>query len=89
MNLNLTIVNYGENRSIKNKINKCDERALRNVYKNESLTFHYNLQLDNSVTVHPKCLQKLPTEMYKVKDHLSPIPMPNLFTKHVKSYGLR
>ena len=67
-------------RILNNKIKKLHERALRLVYKNENLTFQDLLELDNSVTVHQKNLQKLSTEMYKAKNNLSPLPLQDLFT---------
>ena len=76
-------------RILNNKINKLHERALRLVYKNENLTFQDLLKLDNSVTVHQKNLQKLATEMYKVKNNLSPLPMQDLFNAQVTTHDLR
>ena len=55
-------------RILNNKINKLHERALRLVYKNDNATFEELLEIDNSVTVHLKNLQKLATEMYKAKE---------------------
>ena len=76
-------------RALNTKINKLHERALRLVYKNDSLTFQDLLKLDNSFTVHERNLQKLATEMYKVKNHLSPLPMQNMFSEQNSSYELR
>ena len=76
-------------RTLNTKINKLHERALRLVYKNDSLTFQDLLELDNSFTVHERNIQKLATEMYKVKNHLSPLPMQNLFSEQNISYELR
>ena len=76
-------------RTLNNKINKLHERAMRIVYKNESLTFDELLQLDNSVTVHQKNLQKLATEMYKAKHRISPIPMQELFSEQTITHDLR
>ena len=77
------------NRTINKKINKLHERALRLVYKNDFLTFQELLVLDGSMTVHERNLQKLATEMYKVKHHLSPLPIQNLFREQNTSYDLR
>ena len=77
------------NRTLNNKINKLHERALRIVYKNDLFTFQDLLELDNSVTVHQKNLQKLATEMYKVNNHLSPLPMQGIFKEHVNTHDLR
>jgi len=76
-------------RIINNKINKLHERALRIVYKNQNLTFQDLLQLDNSVTIHDKNLQKLAVEMYKAKNKLSPLPMQQLFTETAMVHDLR
>ena len=75
-------------RIINTKINKLHGRALRLLYKNDSSTFQELLELDNSFTVHERNLQKLATEMYKAKNHLSPLPMQNLFSEQKTSYEL-
>ena len=77
------------NRTLNTKINKLHERALRLVYKNDTLTFQELLELDNSFTVHERNLQKLATEMYKVNNHLSPLPMQSLFSEQNTSHELR
>ena len=77
------------NRTLNNKINKLHERALRIVYKDENLTFQELLDKDNSVIIHHKNLQRLAVEMYKIKNHLSPLPMQALFTEKVNQYDLR
>ena len=66
-------------RMLNNKINKLHERALRLVYKEKQLTFEDLLLKDGSVTVHQRNLQKLATEMYKVKHQLSPAFMDTIF----------
>ena len=77
------------NRTLNNKINKLHERALRLVYDNGNLTFQELLQMDNSMTVHHRSLQKLATEMHKVKNNLSPIPLQNIFKEHIDTHDLR
>ena len=72
-------------RTLNNKINKLHERALRQVYTDKNLTFEQMLEKDGSVTIHQRNLQKLATEMYKVKNGLSPKIMADLFT--LKSHG--
>ena len=76
-------------RILHNKINKLQERELRLVHKNENLTFQDLLELDNSVTVHQKNLQKLATEMYKAKNNASPLLMQDLFNAQVTTHDLR
>ena len=67
-------------RDLNQKINKLHERALRVVYKNSDLTFEGLLEKDKSFTIHERNLQRLATEMYKVKHNLSPKPVQEIFT---------
>ena len=76
-------------RTINHKINKLHERALRLVYNDEGMTFEELLEKDNSMTIHDRNLCKLATEMYKVKNGLSPLPIQELFSSHVNTYDLR
>ncbi len=77
------------NRTLNNKINNLHQRALRLVYKNENLTFNQLLELDDSVTIHQKNLQKLATEMYKVKNKIAPLPFQDIFKEQSNSYEMR
>ena len=77
------------NRTLNHKINRMHERALRVVYQNEDLSFQELLNIDNTPTIHQKNLRKLATEMYKVKNNLSPSPVVELFINHTDSYNLR
>ena len=77
------------NRTLNNKINKLHERALRIAYKDDNSSFQELLDKDNSVTIHHKNLQRLAVEMYKVKNHLSPLLMQALFTEKINQYDLR
>ena len=53
-------------RTLNNRINKIQERALRLAYKNEiSLSFDDILKRDKLVSIHQKNLQILATEIYK------------------------
>ena len=76
-------------RVLNNKINKLHERALRVVYKNKEMTFQELLERDNSFTIHDRNLQKLATEMYKVKHNLSPVPLQEIFQQVDNSNDLR
>ena len=53
------------------------------------MTFQELLDKDHSVTIHHRNLQRLATEMYKIKNHLSPLLMQELFTEKVHQYDLR
>ena len=57
-------------RALNNRINTLHERALRLVYKDPHLTFEELLRKDNSFCIHHRNLQKLATEMYKVRNTL-------------------
>ena len=77
------------NRTLNNKINKLHERVLRLVYDDINLSFQDLLDLDNSMTIHQRNIQKLAIEMYKIKNNLSPIPMKDIFKEYVNTYDLR
>ena len=66
-------------RTLNTKINKLHERALRVVYKDDTLSFDQLLEIDGSFTIHERNLQKLATEMYKVKNNISPTPVRDIF----------
>ena len=66
-------------RTLNNRINDLNYRALRLIYKENSLTFKELLQKDGSVTIHHRNIQKLGIEMYKIKNKLSPIVMKQIF----------
>ena len=76
-------------RTLNNKINRLHERALRLVYKNDELCFTELLELDKSVTVHQRNLQRLAIEMYKVKNNIAPLPFQEIFENQNYSSELR
>ena len=76
-------------RILNNKINKLHERALRIVYKNQNLSFQELLTLDKSFSIHDRNLQKLATEMFKIKSKTAPILMQELFPYYDNIYNLR
>ena len=77
------------NRQLNNRINRLHERALRLVYKNSQLSFEELLKKDNSFSIHHRNLQKLSTEIYKVKNNLSPTIMKSIFPTREVPYDLR
>ena len=66
-------------RTLNNRINNIHLRALRIVYQDKQSSFEELLQKDNSVSVQMKNLQYLATEIFKVKNGLSPIIMNEVF----------
>ena len=65
------------------------ERALCLFYKDYDLSFQQLLDMDNSVSIHHRNLQKLGIEMFKVKNHLSPSFMNTIFVPSNYPYNLR
>ena len=66
-------------RTLNNRINDLHYRALRIIYKENSLTFKELLEKDGSVTIHHRNIQQVGIEMYKIKNTLSPIVMQKIF----------
>ena len=72
-------------RGLNNKINNIHERALRIVYHDKISSFKILLKRDKSTSIYMKKLQYLATELFKVKNGLSPEIMKEiLFFKKVK-----
>ena len=77
------------NRTTNDKINKLHERSLRILYKDDTLSFNELLEKDKSVTMHVRNVRLLATEMYKVKNNLSPSFIVDIFPKSEAVYSLR
>ena len=73
-------------RTLNNKINKLHERALRLVYIS---SFENLRNIDNTFTIHERNLQNLATEMYKIKNNLSPSFLSDIFPQSQNPYELR
>ena len=76
-------------RGLNNRINKLHERALRMVYKDYTSSFHELLTKDNSVTIHENNIQKLVTEIFKVKIGEAPEIMQEIFQFKENHYNMR
>ena len=75
---------------LNNKINNIHKRALRIVYQDKKSNLQDLLQKDNSVSIHMKNVQYLATEIYKVKNSLSPEIMKEVFIfRENENYNLR
>ena len=70
-------------------INRIHERALRVVYKDYNSSFDELLEKDNSLRIHDRNLQKLVTEIFKVKMNLGPEIMKEVFEIVEDSHTLR
>ena len=71
------------------KINRLHERCLRIIYSDKQSSFETLLEKDGSVSVHNRNLQILATEMYKIKNDLSPLIVRELFEqRNEQHYGL-
>ena len=65
-----------------NRINTIQERALRLVYKDKISNFQKLLEINNSVTIHERNSQILVTEIFKIKQNLSPEIMNSIFIQN-------
>ena len=77
-------------RANNSKINRLHERCLRIIYSDKQSSFEQLLEKDRSVSIHTRNLQYLATELYKVKEGLSPSIVTELFEHRDKQhYNLR
>ena len=76
-------------RKLNERINHIHERALRIVYKDFNSSFQELLTEDNSLNIRHRNLQKLVTEIFKVKNGLSPELTNDVFEFMEKPYSLR
>ena len=71
------------------QVNKLHERVLRIVYQDYASSFTELLDKDNSATIHNRSIQLLATELFKVKNGLSPPSIEEIFVKNTQHYDLR
>ena len=76
-------------RRLKNEINDIHERALWITYHDSTSTFQELLNKDNSVSIHHKILQVLPTKLFKTHRSLSLEIPKEIFVSKTSSYNLR
>ena len=77
-------------RTMNNRINTLQEKALRPIHTNKpNLSFDDLLEEDKSLKIRQKSLQILATEIYKVKDDLGPKIVADNFHFVEKPYNLR
>ena len=73
---------------LNNRINTIHERALRIIYQDYTTSFTDLLAKDNSLTTHHRNLQKLVTEMFKVKAGIPLEIMKDILQIEDKPYHL-
>ena len=73
-------------RKLNSRINKLHERALRMVYQDYVSSFTELLEKDKSTTIHNRNIQLLATELFKVKNGLSPAFMNKIFVENAQHY---
>ena len=73
-------------RKLNSRVNQLDERTLRIVYQDYTSSFTELLEKDNSTTIHNTNIQLLATELFEVKNGLSPPCMNDIFVEIAQHY---
>ena len=73
------LVQMCHSRANNGKINRLHERCLQIIYSDKQSSFETLLEKDDSVSVYNRNLQILASEMYKIKNDLSPSIVTELF----------
>ena len=76
-------------KTLQNKINHIQKRALRIVYNEPNLNLYRLVELDKSTTIHIKNIITLLTEVYKTTSGENPIFMNKIFIQKGQYYNLR
>ena len=77
-------------RANNSKINRLHERCLRIIYSDKQSSFEALLEKYSSVSIHNRNIQIFATEMFKIKNDLSPEIMTELFEqRNEHHYNLR
>ena len=76
-------------KTLQNKINQIQKRALRKVYNEPNLNLDKLVELDKSTTIHIKNIITLLTEVYKTTRGENPIFMNKIFPQKKQYYNLR
>ena len=80
------LVRMFHSRKLNSQINKLHERALRMVCQDYVSSFTELLKKDISTTIHNRNIQLLATELFKVKNGLSPAFMNEIFVENAHHY---
>ena len=77
-------------RSNNNKIKHLNERCLRLIFKDKQSLYEEFLIKDGTVFIHHRNIQTLATEMFKVKNEMSPEIICDIFAQRINNhYNLR
>ena len=76
-------------KTLQNKINQIQKRALRILYNEPNLNLDKLVELDKSTTIHIKNIITLLTEVYKTTRGENPIFMNKFFAQKKQYYNLR
>ena len=76
-------------KTLQNKLNQIQKRALRVVYNEPNLNLDKLAELDKSTTIHIKNIITLLTEVYKTTRGKNPIFTNKIFTPKKQYYNLR
>ena len=71
---------------LSHEVFKPHERASRIVYQDYACSFTELLQKDNSTTIHNRNIQLLASELFNVKNGLSPPFMNKIFVENAQHY---
>ena len=77
------------NRILNDKINSIHERALRITYNDRKSCFEELLRKDNTVSIDHRNLQRLATEIIKIKNNMAPEILNETLQNRTSSYNLR
>ena len=77
------------NRTLNDKINSTHERALRITYNDRKSCFEELLRKINTVSIHHRNLQRLATEIIKIKNNMAPEILNEILQNRTSSYNLR
>ena len=73
-------------RKLDSRVNKLHERAVRVLYQDYASAFAELLEKDNSTTILKRNIQLLATELFKVRNGLSPPFMNQIFAENAQHY---
>ena len=77
------------NRTLNDKINSIHERALRITYNDRKSCFEELLRKVNTVSIHHRNLQRLATEIIKIKNNMAHEILNEILQNRTSSYNLR